>query len=209
MSPAFLDQVLDKVSQLEGVYAYGTIFGVLFACGMGFPMPEDITLVLAGYLSYLENIELITAIIVCFVGVLAGDFLLFMLGRIYGKKIVTFPVIRYVVTPHRLAIASEKLKKHSRRVCFLARFLAGLRAPVYLSAGIAGVPISTFLLLDGLAALISVPVWVYLGFYFGDELDVAFHYARRAEKYILLALALIGIYFVVKIIMKKKATDIP
>lgn len=207
MTGAFLDQILDKVSNLEGVYAYATIFGVLFACGLGLPMPEDITLVIAGYLSYLENINLLTANIVCFVGVIAGDFMLFMLGRIYGKKILGFPIIRNIVTPKRLAYATEKLKKNSKTVCFMARFLAGLRAPVYLSAGIAGIPIWEFLLLDGLAALISVPVWVCLGYYFGGEIDVGFHYVRRAENYILLGLACLGAYFLIKTLLKKKPSS--
>jgi membrane protein DedA with SNARE-associated domain len=186
------------VSDLHGIYAYGTVFGVLLACGLGLPMPEDITLVIAGYLSFLENIELVPAIAVCMVGVLAGDVILFMLGRIYGKKIIELPVIRWAVTPRRLAIATEKLKTNSKKVCFIARFMAGLRAPIYLSAGIAGVKLSTFLILDFLAALISVPLWVYLGYYFGDEIDVGFHYARRAEKYILIGLALLGLYFLIR-----------
>ncbi|MBK9293478.1 MAG: DedA family protein [Oligoflexia bacterium] len=203
MEPTFLDQVLDKVSQLEGGYAYGTIFGILFACGMGLPVPEDITLVIAGYLSYLENIELLTAMIVCMVGVLVGDAILFGLGRIYGKRILKLPVFRSLLTPTRLQYMTEKFQRNSRKVCFLARFMAGLRAPTYLAAGISGVKLSTFLIMDTLAAIISVPLWVYLGFYFGGEIDVAFHYMRRAERYILLALALIGAYFILKAIFGK------
>ncbi len=198
MSPGILDQVLDKVSNLQGMYAYGSIFGVLLACGLGLPMPEDITLVISGYLSYLENIRLIPTIVVCLFGVLAGDFILFMLGRIFGRKILKLPIIKHIITPERLNYATEKLKKNARKVCFIARFLAGLRAPVYLAAGIAGVRISTFLILDFLAAIISVPIWIYLGYYFGDELDIGFHYARRAERYILLVLAIVGVYFIVK-----------
>lgn len=208
MSPSFLDQILDKVSDLEGLYAYGAIFGVLLACGLGLPMPEDITLVIAGYLSYLENINLITSIFVCLAGVLIGDLILFMLGRIFGKNILKLPIIKHVVTPQRLAYATEKLKKNARKVCFVARFLAGLRAPVYLAAGVAGISIWTFLILDFLAASISVPVWIYLGYYFGDEIDIGFHYARRAEKYILLVLAVIGAYFIFKKIFSRKENSI-
>lgn len=204
MEPTFLDQVLDKVSQLEGMYAYGTVFGILFACGMGLPVPEDITLVIAGYLSYLENIELIPATIVCLVGVLLGDAILFMIGKVYGKRVLKLPVFRNILNPARLQYMTEKFQKNAKKVCFLARFMAGLRAPTYLAAGIAGVKLSTFLIMDGIAALISVPLWVYLGFYFGGEIDIAFHYMRRAEKYILLALAFIGIYFILRAVFKKR-----
>ena len=71
MDASFLDQILDKVSNLEGWYAYSSIFSVLFICGLGIPIPEDLTLVTAGYLVYLENIDLGMAILVCFIGVLS------------------------------------------------------------------------------------------------------------------------------------------
>lgn len=57
--------------------------------------------------------------------------------------------------------------RYSNWVLFVARFLPGLRSPIFLTAGMTRrIPFWRFLLLDGLAALISVPVWVYLG-YFG------------------------------------------
>src|SRR4051812_47220952 len=112
MSPGFLDLILDKVSNLEGIYAYATIFAFLFGCGIGFPMPEDIILVVSGYLSYLENIDLLTTNVVCLLGVLTGDLILFLLGKIYGRKILKLPLIKYIVTPKRLAYATEKIKKN-------------------------------------------------------------------------------------------------
>src|ERR1700733_11378159 len=98
MDASLLDQILDKVSNLEGLTAYATIFGVLFGCGLGIPIPEDLTLVTAGYLAYLENIDLGWAIVVCLVGVLSGDFLLFTLGRLFGKRIFALPGIRFILT---------------------------------------------------------------------------------------------------------------
>ena len=42
----------------------------------------------------------------------------------------------------------------------LARFMPGLRAPIYFTAGTVGVKFHTFLFYDGLAALVSVPAIV-------------------------------------------------
>jgi membrane protein DedA with SNARE-associated domain len=53
---------------------------------------------------------------------------------------------------------------------FIARFLPGMRTTVYLTAGMTHrVSFLRFLLLDGLAALISVPFWVYLGYFGADN----------------------------------------
>ncbi len=203
MDVSFLDQVLDKVSNLEGIPAYATIFSVLFACGVGVPIPEDITIVTAGYLAYSENIELPWAIVVCFFGVLSGDFILFSLGRIFGRHFLDLPGVRFIMTPERVALAQEKLKNNEKKVCFIARFLAGFRAPIYLSAGMLGVRPMVFVSLDSLAAAISVPLLTYLGYYFGDEIDVGLHYIRRAERYIMITLAVVGLFFIIKSIHGK------
>ncbi|MCC6278207.1 MAG: DedA family protein [Oligoflexia bacterium] len=203
MDSSVLDQILEKVSHLEGTQAYAAIFGVLFACGMGVPIPEDITLFVAGYLTYLGNIELGPAIMVCLVGVLIGDYFLFFLGRIYGKKVLQWKLLSFVLTPERVALAQQRLKKNAKKVCFVARFLAGLRAPIFFTAGMLGVRPVVFMTLDGLAALISVPFLTYIGFYFGNEIEIGLNYMRKAERYILIGLALIGLVVILKNLFKK------
>jgi membrane protein DedA with SNARE-associated domain len=208
MDTSFLDQVLDKVSNLEGLAAYITMFSVLLTCGLGLPVPEDLTLVTAGYLAYLENVNLLPAIAVCFVGVLTGDIILFMLGRKLGRRIFDLPGVRFIITRERVEFAQSKLKKNARKVCFIARFLAGLRAPIFLSAGMLGVSPKTFISLDALAALISVPTLIYLGFYFGDEIELALHYIRHAEKYLMIALAIIGLFVIFRALHKRMIGDV-
>ena len=99
-------------------------------------------------------------------GVLAGDGMMFAAGRIYGDKILKFRPIARVMTPKRYAQVQEKFDKYGNWVLFVARFLPGLRTPIFITAGISGkVSYLRFLLMDGFAALISVPIWVYLGDY--------------------------------------------
>ena len=204
METSFLDLFLDKFSSLEGIQAYAAIFGVLLACGLGLPIPEDITLITAGYLAYLENIDVYAAIGIGLWGVLTGDFTIFMLGRVFGKHFFDLPGVRLIFNKQRVAYAQTKLKKNARQVVFVARFLAGLRAPIYLSAGTLHVITpGLFVLLDGLAAMISVPLIIYLGFYFGDEINIGLHYIRRAEHYIVIGLAVIGLIFVIRYVYKK------
>ena len=57
--------------------------------------------------------------------------------------------------------------------------------------------------MDGLAALISVPVWIYLGYFFADNLDVLMTYVHDVQKVIYLALGLVLI-LVIFVYLKKK-----
>ncbi|MCS4533381.1 DedA family protein [Neisseria montereyensis] len=147
-------------------YGYAAVFFVLLACGLGVPIPEDVTLAAGGVISGLgyKNVHLM--VLVGLLGVLVGDGMMFMAGRLYGHKILKVRFIARVMTPKRYAQVQEKFDKYGNRVLFVARFLPGLRTPIFISAGISGkVSVLRFIMMDGLAALISVPIWVYIGDY--------------------------------------------
>ena len=121
---------------------------------------------------------------------MAGDTFLFFLGRKLGYKAFELPLFRKVFTEKRIASARERILNNSTFICFIARFLPGLRAPVFLTSGIMGVHPVKFFALDGFAALISVPVWVYLGYYLGNNIDQLLEVAKQAQLYIIIAVAI-------------------
>ncbi|MDO5058431.1 MAG: DedA family protein [Neisseria sp.] len=147
-------------------YGYAAVFFVLVACGFGVPIPEDITLVTGGVISGLGYTNVHIMFLVGMLGVLVGDGLMFTAGRVWGDKILQFKPIAKIMTPKRYAQVQEKFDKYGNWVLFVARFLPGLRTPIYVTAGVSRkVSFLQFVLMDGFAALISVPVWIYLGDY--------------------------------------------
>ncbi len=204
----FSHEFIAFLSGLNGPVAYLTILGILFACGLGLPIPEDITLIAAGIVSAGGSISLVGAFIVGYVGVLAGDMLLFFAGRKYGHKVFRIWPFSKMMTPQRVLIAEQKIQKNAKMICFAARFMPGIRAPIYLSCGVLKVSPITFLVQDGLAALISVPIWIYLGHWFGNNLDQALHWAHKIQMWILIALGLLIVsYFVRRYIKKTKSVS--
>lgn len=175
------EYLINTLSQLEGWQAYSAIVGLLLICGLGVPLPEDITLIAAGILSALGSITIWGAMIAGFLGVLAGDAFLYTLGRIYGRKAFGLPVIRTIMTARRISLAERKIHRNSHFICFTARFLPGLRSPIFLMTGIMGVRPVVFFSLDGLAALISVPLWVFVGHWVGENLENALKLAERVQ----------------------------
>lgn len=148
-------------------YGYLAVFTMLLVCGFGVPVPEDVTLVTGGVIAGLGYADEHTMFAVGMAGVLIGDGLVFTIGRFQGARVMQWPFFRRVLTPERFALAQRAFSKYGRWVMFVARFLPGLRTPVYFTAGMSHrVGFGTWFLMDGLAALISVPIWVYLG-YFG------------------------------------------
>ncbi|MCB0408059.1 MAG: hypothetical protein KDD34_07645, partial [Bdellovibrionales bacterium] len=106
---SIISQFVTLLTSLSGLTAYAVIFGLLLICGLGVPIPEDITLVTAGILAGMGNISLPGALIAGFIGVLIGDAFLFTMGRLYGRKVFSLPLFRSIFTPSRLALAEEKI----------------------------------------------------------------------------------------------------
>ena len=180
-------------------YGYFAVLFVLIICGFGVPIPEDITLVSGGVISGLGYTNVHIMLVVSLFGVLLGDSTMYWLGRIYGTKILRFRPIRRFLTLERLRMVRSKFEQYGNRVLFVARFLPGLRAPIYIVAGITRrVSFIRFLLLDFFAAIISVPIWVYLGDFGASNLDWLHEQIKKGQSIIYILIALLALYLVWK-----------
>jgi membrane protein DedA with SNARE-associated domain len=183
---------------------YAFVFTVLLLCGFGLPMPEDVVLVTGGVLAWLssdlETVSLATMfrdpglvsmIAVGLGGILAGDSVIFLAGRKFGHRVADFRPLRRIITPEKLELVEKKVRTRGNVVVMFARFLPGLRAPTYFTVGHARMPYWKFLFYDGAAALISAPLWVCVGFWFGSDLEEAARVAARFSHYILLGVGVV------------------
>jgi membrane protein DedA with SNARE-associated domain len=162
-------ELLEQLVILFAENGYLAVFIALLVCGAGVPLPEDITLIAGGVITGLGYGNVHVMVGVGMAGVLVGDASMFLLGRLCGERIRQWRIFARVLTPQRYAKIQDKFERYGDRLMFIARFLPGLRAAVFATAGSTSrVPFHRFLVFDGFAALISVPIWVYLG-YFGSE----------------------------------------
>ncbi|MBN6065120.1 DedA family protein [Aggregatibacter actinomycetemcomitans] len=187
-------------------YGYFAVLFVLIICGFGVPIPEDITLVSGGVISGLGYANVHVMLLVSLFGVLLGDSTMYWLGRIYGVKILRFRPIRRFLTLERLRLVRNKFDQYGNRVLFVARFLPGLRAPIYMVAGIIRrVSFIRFLLLDFFAAIISVPIWVYLGDFGASNLDWLHEQIKKGQSVIYVLVAVLAVFLVWKWYKARKA----
>ena len=188
----------DLVMQTEGLAAYGAIFGVLVACGLGVPLPEDISLVTGGFLAYLGAAQLQIMMAVGFAGILVGDTLIFFAGRRVGTQVGRSGrgFFARVVTPEKRRRVEELFARHGEKIVMIARFLPGVRAVTYFTAGSARMKYRRFIFFDGIAALASAPLFVYLGYRFGDELEALIRAVRRGESAVIIVLGVVASLFI-------------
>jgi membrane protein DedA with SNARE-associated domain len=177
-----MDSLLDFLLSFYGPIPYAVVFGILLACGLGLPIPEDITLIAAGALAYYGVTDVWIMIYVSFAGVMIGDSFVFFLGKHYGRSLTKLWLFRRALSEERLLAASERFRSPKGSwLLFAARFMPGLRAPIFFSAGVLHVPYTRFLVQDGGAALLSVPAIVYATYYYGDYLEKVISTIKSAE----------------------------
>lgn len=172
--------------------------GILLLCGLGLPIPEDISLIVAGYFSWKGVLDVHRAFLVCLAAVLAGDSLAFFLGRLFGRRVLASRLARKYFTPRRQLRVRAYFRKFGSKVVLVGRFTPGLRFTIFFTAGTLHVRPTVFFVYDFSAAVFSVPVLVYSAWFFGGQIDRVVLLARRTEHGILVAFALVLVIAVLK-----------
>ncbi len=156
-------------------FTYFALAGMLIIAGCGVPIPEDMPLILSGYLCNSQwgpfhgsrahlapNIWIMSA--VGLLAMLVGDSILYFIGR-YGidSKNIVAQHVRKALTPKRRKWIEEHFAKYGDATLFIGRFMPGVRAGIFAFCGVAGMSYLRFLIVDGLAGLISIPTLIWLG----------------------------------------------
>jgi membrane protein DedA with SNARE-associated domain len=175
--------------------AFWGLFALVVLCGCGLPMPEDIVLLAAGMLADANGESWIGASVVMYFGVLAGDSLVFVIGRRFGPRLLALRWTQRWLSSQRQERIARLFAQHGSMAFFFARFMPGLRAPIFCMAGAMGVRYVRFAFFDGLAALLSVPFFVWLGSFlwqnFGDDVERLRGAMSRAHFYATLLTAIL------------------
>jgi len=180
-------------------FTYAGLFGVLLLCGLGLPLPEDIALLAGGFLAHRGITQYPMTLAVSFVGVIIGDNSLFFIGRRFGTGLVSYFRLGRPSSEAQIDRLKSFMDRHGNRAIFYARFFAGFRALVYLSAGSLGVPPSRFFLYDLAGAAISVPIVVTLGYVFGEQIERVIHFIGGFQKLLWIVIALCGVVYLTRL----------
>jgi membrane protein DedA with SNARE-associated domain len=178
---------------------YWAIFGVVLST-LVVPLPEELALLGAGYLAHQGAVSLPGAYLSALAAVLIGDTVTFLLGRGLLPKFLGSRWGRKILNASLRQWAEELVRGHQLRAILLARFLVGLRGPLYLAIGGARPPAWKFIALNSAVAVIEVGIMVGIGYEFGASHKLAKD-IRGLEIAIGVVLALVLVVF--PVLMKR------
>ena len=184
-------------------FGYVAIFLVLVVAGLGVPLPEELTQLTAGALAHEGIFDLRIVIPVIWAGILAGDTILFLLARRHGPRLLATRPARRVLTPARRARLERHFERHAFWTVAFFRHAGGVRFAAFALAGATGVRPATFIVADGLSALVSVPIVVGAGYLFWEHLSEARRDVRLVE---LVILAVVAAGIGVAVLVRRRRT---
>ncbi|MEN9811289.1 MAG: hypothetical protein RLZZ488_2856 [Pseudomonadota bacterium] len=177
-----INEILQSVSHSPWLI-FSLLFLIMYASSFGLPLPEEVTLLTLGFLVFISNspdpetgiirdnqLNIHVAAWLAFVAVFSSDFLVYSLGRKFGSRILALPLLNKLAQPTLMSKVEQWMQRWGFWAAGVFRFTPGVRFLGHLSCGILKVPAHKFILVDGFAALVSVPTQIYLVGWYGKDI---------------------------------------
>lgn len=159
-------------------------------------------MILAGIFVAGGEMDFVLSLAVSVAGVLVGDSIVYLAGRRLGKAALNSPLLQKKLGQRRLRRLRALYRIRGERMVFFARFIMGIRIVAFFLAGALAIRYRRFLLLDGLAALLSIPVWIalgtWLGHTYGDDIQMVLDATAPARNAVGLVIAVVAAVVIVR-----------
>lgn len=195
-------------SVLGWVTHYGAVslFFLMMLGIVGLPVPDETLLVFSGYLIYKGTLNPVFTFSMAFAGAATGITVSYLLGRIYGLKLVHKYGKYFHLTEERFEKVHAWFERAGRWSLFLGYYVAGVRHFTAMVAGASDLEYPVFAAFAYSGACTWVLVFLSLGYFVGDRWESA---SEQFHRYILITCgviaALAAIYFVARRILKKRS----
>lgn len=177
MDQFFVDLYV-QMEQFPPTVAYVVLLVVAWAENVVPPLPGDVLVVLGGYLAGVGILQFGLVVAVASLGSVTGFMTMYAVGRRAGE--VVFDETRLHWLPRkRITDARDWLRRWGYGVVAANRFLSGVRTVISLSVGMARMAVGRTVLWATLSALIWILLITWLGYFLGDNWQVAGAYFKQ------------------------------
>ena len=157
----------------------------------------------AGVLAANHQMNLLFVAVTAWCGIICGDIMLYHLGRRFGLEIVRLPVIGKHVTRQRIERAEQLFERYGIWVVAGGRMIAGVRGAMVVAAGAIRFKFIKFIIADGLAAIASGGLFLFIGYWLGNRLREHMHQVHRYKEYFFAAVVIIALFTILILWMRR------
>jgi membrane protein DedA with SNARE-associated domain len=109
-------------------------------------------------------------------------------GRKYGRRLVEHRVFQKRISSDRLSKLENQFTRYGSLVVFFGRLLPGLRAQIFLVAGVLHMHRTLFLVTDAVSAALTMVLWGGLGYLGATNITTIKSHISRIELFAFLVL---------------------
>lgn len=200
------ENILTSIGDAVGPWMYVIAGFLVFAEAallVGFVLPGETALLVAGAFCHYGNLHLSLTIVVAVVCAIVGDTVGFEVGRHYGDRLRNARVGRWV-GEKRWEAVDRTLARRGGEAVFIARLTALLRAVMPFAAGSSRMRYPTFLAWNAAGGVLWGSGVVLLGWAFANALSTVGSYLTWAP---LVVVGLVVVFFVVRHLRGRRAEE--
>jgi len=170
---------ISHIIQFVARHGYTLIFVWILAEQAALPIPSFPLLLVSGALVRTGALSLSPLLTYALLACVIADNVWFQLGKRYSGRALQF-ICKMSIEPDSCVRRTEMVfLRYGLRSLLVSKFIPGLNAVTAPLAGGAGADFGQFLLFDSLGALIWISAYVFAGYAFSDQLEIAIGYAMR------------------------------
>jgi membrane protein DedA with SNARE-associated domain/rhodanese-related sulfurtransferase len=181
-------------------YGYLLLFALIFLDQVGFPLPSIPVVLAAGALAGTGEMNFTLVVIITVLACVPADLAWFYLGRTRGGKVLNLLCSISLEPDYCVNKTEASFERFGSYTLAVAKFVPGLATIAPPMAGLTGMFITRFLVLDTIGATFWAALLAYIGFFFSNQLvEVATRFAELGGVAAAIVIGLFVVFLAVKI----------
>ncbi len=189
------DTLMSWLEASDGLAGYGIMLLAFLVGSVGFPLPEEAVLAMGGFLAASGEMSILGVYFFGYGVVLSIDLILYEVGLRAGPAVEGSRLGRKI-SPARWAAARAFFDRRGVMTVVLARFVMGIRIPVFLLSGALGLPRRVYYTTVAISGLFSNAIPVALGYLLADDIDKVLRGIDRAYGWFAVVVVVLVVVFV-------------
>ena len=164
------------------------------------PIPYEVTMPFAGYLTQIGAFSLPLVILFGSLGDLTGALIAYAIGYYLEETVILNLINKYgkfiLLSEHEYLKAVSMYKKYGSGITFFSRLLPGVRSFISVPAGLSEMKLPKFMLFTFLGSLVWTTILALVGYYLGAHWDSIAPIYSKFQLVIVVVFVLLVAYYI-------------
>jgi len=197
------EDIFTRIATFPPFWIYITLFFFAFIENVFPPSPSDLVIVIGGTLVGTGDLNFFLSLIFSTLGSITGFMLMFYIGSTVDRKVIHSGKFKYIPV-NSIDVVEVWFRKYGYFIIVANRFLPGTRAVISFFAGISNLKAKKTFSLCFVSALLWNLIMLYLGFLFGNNVEMVDKYLTTYSNIVIVITILAILFFVIKFFFRKR-----